>query len=63
MRRADRAAAIVLIGICMTSPAWGQEADVLGNADIVTLTEAGRAFAEAAEESGGPASSQGLWQP
>ena len=41
MRRADRAAAIVLIGICMTSPAWGQEADVLGNADIVTLTEAG----------------------
>ena len=41
MRRADRAAAIVLIGICMTSPASGQEADVLGNADIVTLTEAG----------------------
>ena len=41
MRRADRAAAIALIGICMTSPASGQEADVLGNADIVTLTEAG----------------------
>ena len=41
MRRADRAAAIALIGICMTSPASGQGADVLGNADIVTLTEAG----------------------
>ena len=41
MRRADRAAAIALIGICMTPPASGQEADVLGNADIVTLTEAG----------------------
>ena len=41
MRRADRAAAIALIGICMTSAASGQEADVLGNADIVTLTEAG----------------------
>ncbi len=43
MRRADRAAAIALIGICMTSPASGQGADVLGNADIVTLTEAGLA--------------------
>ena len=41
MRKAARAAAIALIGICMTAPASGQEADVLGNADIVTLTEAG----------------------
>ena len=35
--------AIALIGLCMTSAAPGQQADVLSNADIVTLTEAGLA--------------------
>ena len=41
MRRAGGLVAITAIGCCMTSPTSGQEADVLGNSDIVTLTEAG----------------------
>lgn len=41
MTRAGGLVAITAIGFCMTSVASGQEADVLGNADIVTLTEAG----------------------
>ena len=43
MRRTGGLVAIAAIGFCVTSPALGQEADVLSNADIVTLTEAGLA--------------------
>ncbi len=43
MRGAGGLVAITAIGCCMTSVASGQEADVLGNADILTLTEAGLA--------------------
>ena len=43
MRKTVRSVAIALVGFCMTSATPAQQADVLSNADIVTLTEAGLA--------------------
>jgi len=45
MRRSGRAAAIALVGICLTAAVSGQEAGELDNEDIVTLTEAGLSVA------------------